>query len=190
MDKILRIGALAAVAIITGIFAFGGPREVVRKISGNNTRQLENQTVSARSALETALADVPVLDPVAERDFGDFRLVTSKADDFQIQRSDGPSKVNGKVDDTLYQGVIYKTSDTFFKVLFGKLSDKSKGQLALDDAFELVVQPMPDGSSNVSLRQTSPSSLDLDTTKIVRWSNLSNDNDIIRVLRDFKTQNN
>ena len=180
MEKLIRI--FIALALI------GGLGFALVKNSDRQPQQPKQQTQPELSELQQELADVPELKPVSAKDFGDHRLVTSNPNDLHIQKPDGPSKIGGQANTDQYQAVLYKNSDTFFRVLYGRLTDKSEGKLELQDAYELVVQQLQDGTRDVSLRAAEPDTIELETTKIVRWANLPGDDAIVQAIRSFEKQ--
>jgi hypothetical protein len=169
------IAIVAAVLLIGGVLLFGN-----RHASAPD-KTAENQPAQT--------SDAPVLPPVTASDFGGLSLVNADATKFVYQNKDQVTSVGSQVNSSQYQGVLYKPTDTSFRVLYGKLADKAPGKLVLTDAFELVVVGQANGSRDVSLHKADPNTIDLDTTKIVRWTNVPDYDQIAKAIAQYKQQN-
>lgn len=188
MKKILVFGALT-LAIGAGIIvSLGGPEKTLDKVTGKesskDTEKIDNSQPKL-TELQKELASTPVLEPVAPEAFGDFKIIATPASQLIAQNPTSPSKVDPRLDTSKFQGVLYKVSDASFRVLYGKLSDESKGVLKLESTFELI----SDGGTQVSLRKVDPTVTQLETVKIVRWTNLPTDHQVVKAMEEYKKQN-
>lgn len=190
MKKQLNIIGAVVLLVTVGIFVLGGPSKTVDKLT--DKKSSDQKSPSSSNVSETSevaeLKDVPVLEPVSAEQFGGFKAITEPVSSLNIQNPN-PTRVGAKVDTSLYQGVVYKDSESTFRVLIGKLTDKSQGLIELSDAFELVLNKSSAGSNDISLRRVTPSTLEIESIKIVRWANLPNDDQMVEAIKYFKAAN-
>lgn len=195
MKKILLSAGVVTILLVLGMFALAGPKKATNKLtdgfSNKSTGSLDTKSSNTKdlSAAKENTAKEPLLEPVTSQQFGDFQVINSNPSTLVVQNSTGPAQVSSGVETSKYQGVLYKTSATEFRVLYGRLSDKSVGIVQLADAFELIKNATVNGRTDVSLKIVTPSTIDLETTKIVRWTNLPETNEVPKAIFEYKKAN-
>jgi cytoskeletal protein RodZ len=149
------------------------------KESASQTTQSEQASASASktntSASTSKQTAVKVIEPVSSAEFSSFASITAGQPIYPSE----PSKVGDKVSANSYQGIVI-TDGTSTRILFGKLSDKSLGVLQLSDAFEYA---------NKTLSLAKPNLISINTTFVVKWANLPNDNKGVQAILQWKAQN-
>ena len=181
---------ILAVAAVMGLIGFVG----WHTLSSSNNKQASSSKVSEQKPIsQTKLtsqaqasnelqqhqqqSSVALLEPVSAESFGDFGATAANS---TPQNSSTPTKLGSKVDTELYQGIVFLDSGKN-RVLAGKLKDKSPGVLEISDAFELV-----SNGTQIILQVAKPNVLDIDTTKVIKWANLPNNNQMIRAVILYK----
>jgi hypothetical protein len=131
----------------------------------------------AESELKKELSTTKQLEPISAEEFGDFGNATGA---LSPQYPSAPSKLGDKVSQGSYQGIVFQL-DGKNRVLVGKLKDISIGKIELSDGFELITE-----GNAISLKVAEPNIITIETTRVIKWANLPDTNQMVKALLEYK----
>ena len=146
----------------------------------SETSQKDTKSGNQKAAGYQEELATTILNPVTAEEFGDFGNVAAGQ---AVQNANIPTKLGDKVDTQRYQGIVFGTDDSY-RILVGKLADKSVGTFELTDAFELVRN-----GNESSLRVAAPNVVAIDSRTVIKWANLPDTNQMVKALLEYKKFN-